>query len=57
MQKCYLHGLFLETRGKFKNKRVYSTEVGYAGGYKSKVTYEEVCQGNTGHAESSKIII
>ena len=36
-------------------KVLLHTEVGYAGGYKSKVTYEEVCQGNTGHAEIVKL--
>jgi methionine-S-sulfoxide reductase len=31
------------------------TEVGYAGGESKEVTYEEVCQKNTGHAEVIKL--
>ena len=57
MQKCYLAmGCFWKPEEKFKNQKgIIDTEVGYAGGYKSKVTYEEVCQGNTGHAEIVKL--
>ena len=36
---------FWETEG------VYSTYVGYAGGFTPNATYEEVCSGLTGHAE------
>ena len=49
-------GCFWKPEEQFKNiKGILATEVGYAGGYKSKVTYEEVCQGNTGHAEVVKL--
>ena len=50
------NGLFWKPEEKFKTQKgIINTEVGYAGGYKSKVTYEEVCQGNTGHAEIVKL--
>jgi peptide methionine sulfoxide reductase msrA/msrB len=35
---------------------VVSIEVGYAGGKSSKVTYDEVSEGDTGHAESVRIV-
>ncbi len=35
---------------------VVSVEVGYAGGTSDHVTYEEVSEGNTGHAEAVRIV-
>ncbi len=41
---------FWETRG------VYSTMVGYSGGYTPNPTYQEVCSGMTGHNEVVRVI-
>ena len=53
MQKCTLAlGCFWKPEETFKNKPgIIETEVGYAGGLNEKVTYEEICSGNTEHAE------
>ena len=57
MQKCTLAmGCFWGPEENFKNKPgILHTEVGYAGGNSSQTTYEEVCAGNTGHAEVVKL--
>ena len=57
MQKCYLAlGCFWKPEETFRNlKGIVETEVGYAGGKDKKVTYEEVCTGNTGHTETVKL--
>jgi len=51
--KCTLAlGCFWKPEENFKNKPgILETEVGYAGADNQNVTYEEVCTGNTGHAE------
>lgn len=50
-------GCFWGAEKKFwQTEGVYSTAVGYAGGYTPNPTYHEVCSGLTGHAEVVRVI-
>jgi peptide-methionine (S)-S-oxide reductase len=51
-QAVFAMGCFWGAERKFwQAPGVYSTAVGYAGGYTPNATYKEVCSGMTGHAE------
>jgi peptide-methionine (S)-S-oxide reductase len=51
-QAVFAMGCFWGAERKFwQAKGVYSTAVGYAGGYTPNPTYKEVCSGMTGHTE------
>jgi peptide-methionine (S)-S-oxide reductase len=50
-------GCFWGAERKFwQREGVYSTHVGYAGGFTPNPTYREVCSGGTGHAEVVRVV-
>ena len=50
-------GCFWGAERKFWNAEgVYSTQVGYAGGFTPNATYREVCSGQTGHNEVVRVV-
>jgi peptide-methionine (S)-S-oxide reductase len=56
-QVVFALGCFWGAERKFWNvKGVYSTAVGYAGGFTPNPTYDEVCSGKTGHTEAVLVV-
>jgi peptide-methionine (S)-S-oxide reductase len=56
-QAVFALGCFWGAERKFWNvKGVYSTAVGYAGGFTPNPTYDEVCSGKSGHTEAVLVV-
>ena len=56
-QAVFAMGCFWGAERKFwEVDGVYTTAVGYAGGYTPNPTYEEVCSGRTGHSEAVLVV-
>lgn len=53
----FASGCFWGTQYHFQKKEgIINTEVGYMGGHIKEPSYEHVCTGNTGHAETVKVV-